>query len=186
MLFSAKEIMSSAIEKAIAKDDWVKARTLIQSELQKEPDSHWLLTRLALTYYEERKYEAALRCSQKSLLLQPHCPLALWDCAGALAMLGRDAEAIDIYKRLIKRGAEAIAYGDCGEGIVRARGLVADCWYRISKCQLALGKKRSARSGLEKHLSLRGPGCRSIYPVRDVKKELARLAPNNSLQARRP
>jgi len=181
----AKETMSAAIERAIAKDDWAKARSLIQSALRKEPNSHWLLTRLALTYYEEREYEKALRYSQKALLLQPNCPLALWDCAGALSMLGRHREAMDIYRRLIRRGAESIANGDCGEGIAQARGLVADCWYRISKCHLASGAKRSARIALQKHILLRGAGCRSIYSIRDVKSEMDRLAPNNSLQADR-
>jgi hypothetical protein len=33
---------------------------LIRAVLRKEPDSHWLLTRLGLAYCEERNYKKAL------------------------------------------------------------------------------------------------------------------------------
>jgi hypothetical protein len=46
---------SDKIESLIAADNWKGARDLINAALQKEPDSHWLLSRLALTYYEEFK-----------------------------------------------------------------------------------------------------------------------------------
>jgi hypothetical protein len=51
---------SDKIESFIAADDWKGARKVITAALRKEPDGHWLLTRLVLTYYEEFKYETAL------------------------------------------------------------------------------------------------------------------------------
>jgi hypothetical protein len=58
--------MSKVIEAAIRSQRWKKARQLIRAELKEKPDSHWLLTRLGLTYYEERAYRASLLYSQKA------------------------------------------------------------------------------------------------------------------------
>ena len=44
--------MSDAIEKAIAREAWPASRGLMTAALRREPRSHRLLTRLALTYYE--------------------------------------------------------------------------------------------------------------------------------------
>ncbi len=49
------------IESAIAADDWKNARKLIRAAMKKTPEDHWLLARLALTYYEQRDYATALR-----------------------------------------------------------------------------------------------------------------------------
>jgi predicted Zn-dependent protease len=48
------------------REDWSGARRLILPELKKTPDSHWLLDRLSVTYYEQRKYAEALRIIRKA------------------------------------------------------------------------------------------------------------------------
>jgi tetratricopeptide (TPR) repeat protein len=167
--------MSGAIESAIRQDDWKGARRLIRMELRRTPDSHWLLTRLSLTFYEEFDYDQALVIGQQAFDLAPHCPLVLWDLAGTYDMLDRQTEASRIYRRLIKRGVEKIAFGDCGEGLAWARRLVTDCWYRLAHCLWKRGRKMQALHCYEQHLALRGPGCRSIYSLRAVRKELQKL-----------
>ncbi|MGH9929563.1 MAG: hypothetical protein ACREA9_10065 [Pyrinomonadaceae bacterium] len=131
---------SDNIEALIQAEDWKAARKAIVAALGKEPDSHWLLSRLALTYYEEFNYEKALEIEAQALRLAPDCPLVLWGYAGTLEMLEREREAIKIYSQLIERGARPIAYGECGEGLARARGLIADSFYRIRK--LPVSKRR--------------------------------------------
>lgn len=145
---------------------------MVRVALRRQPDSHWLLARLALTYYEEFDYERALTIGQQAYDLAPQCPLVLWDLAGTLNMLERHREAISIYHRLIRRGVEPVAYGDCGEGLAWARGLIADSWYRLARCERELGRRARAVHCYQQHLAMRGPGCRSIYPLRDVRKEL--------------
>ena len=167
--------MSLKIENAIRRENWKKARQLIQSDLRLEPNSHWLLSRMALTYYEEHKYKRALTIGLKAYKVQPNCPLVLWDLAGTLDMLGRYREASVIYRRLIRRGVESIAFGDCGEGLAWARGLVADCWYRLARCAKQQRHTAKAVKCYEQHLDLRGSGCRSIYPLQIVRKELAEI-----------
>ena len=168
--------MSREIENAIDREDWTGARRLVCAALRRRPDSHWLIARLAVTYYEEFDYELALTIGQQAYKLAPHCPLVLWDLAGTLDTLERRREAIPIYRRLIKRGVESIAFGDCGEGLAWSRGLVADCWYRLARCERELGHRARAVHCYKQHLAMRGPGCRSIYPLRDVRTELQDLA----------
>jgi tetratricopeptide (TPR) repeat protein len=164
--------MSREIENAVKRDDWTGARRLVRAALRQQPDSHWLVARLALTCYEEFDYKHALTIGQQAYKLAPHCPLVLWDLAGTLDMLGRHREAILLYRRLIRRGAESLAFGDCGEGLAWARGLVADCWYRLAHCEQELGHRTLAVRCYHQHLAMRGPGCRSIYPLRNVRKEM--------------
>jgi tetratricopeptide (TPR) repeat protein len=167
--------MSDEIEALIQAEKWKEARRLIKKSLRSEPQSHWLMTRLGLTYYEEHEYKTALAYEEAAMKLAPQCPLVLWDYAGTLDMLGREKEAIAIYRKIIKRGLQSLAFDDCGEGIARARGLLADCLYRMAKCYLSIGKPLQAVNYFQQHLSQRGPGCQSIYPIANVRKELKAL-----------
>ena len=167
--------MSDAIEERIAAEDWEAARRLIQAQLVTEPESHWLLTRLSLTYYEQRDYQRALELVKKAFSIAPRCPLVLWDYAGTLEMLDRADEALTMYQHIIKRGVQSLAFDPCGEGIERARGLYADSLYRMSHCYLALGSPAKAIEMLRKHLQQRSPDCQSIYPIEDIRKELREL-----------
>ena len=65
----------------------------MRAKLKSSPNDHWLLTRLGLTYYEERRYKQALKYELRALAEAPNCPLALWDYAGSLEMLGRTEAA---------------------------------------------------------------------------------------------
>jgi tetratricopeptide (TPR) repeat protein len=180
--------MSRDIEQLIRSEDWAGARAFIKRELATDPENHWLLTRLALTHYEQYDYQRALHISERALAIAPKCPLVLWDYAGALDMLERHEDAVRIYRQLIRRGVESVAYDQCGEGIGRARGLIADCYYRLSRCYRALGRQRAALQAFTNHLDMRAPGCFSIYPLKDVRREFAKVrgkGPNSAVDARK-
>jgi len=85
-------------------------------------------------------------------------------------MLDRNNEAAEVYRRLIRRGSKRIANGPCGEGLARARGLIADCHLRLSDSLRALNLESESLIHFEKHLDLRGPGCQSIYSLKDLAK----------------
>jgi tetratricopeptide (TPR) repeat protein len=161
------------IEKLIERQDWAGARRLIEIELQSSPEDHWFLTRLSSTYYEERDYLRALELTTRALEIAPECPLVLWDHAGTLEMLDRPREALSIYESLVCRGVDNLAYGECGEGRARARGLFADCFLRMGTCYAALGEKASAAECFRQSLSERGPGCQSIYPIAELRERLS-------------
>ena len=166
---------AASIERAIKLEDWPKARKLIQSELRQDPNDHWLLIRLGLTYYEQRQYHAALWSASKALQVAPYCPLVIWDYAGSLEMLGREGEALKLYRRLLSWGEEKIAFGECGEGLQWARSLIADCHYRIASILEKKGQRKRALTAYEEYLSRRQRGHRSIYSLRDVKARYKKL-----------
>jgi tetratricopeptide (TPR) repeat protein len=140
----------------------------LHRRLKREPNDHWLLTRLSTVLYQKRRYASALKYSEKAFEQAPACPLVLWDYAGALQMLGRHEEALDLYARIVTRGIHRIATGVCGEGRGWARGLVADSHYRASISLAALGRKDDSASAFELCLDLRGPGCYSIYRLAEL------------------
>lgn len=175
--------MTTEIEELIEKEEWEAARKVIQKSLSETPDDHWLLTRLGLTYYEQRNYKKALEIHEQAFSYNPKCPLVLWDYAGTLQMLEEHKKAILLFKKITNKGINRIAYGECGEGKAWARGLVADCYYRISQSLREMGDYHESLKYLQRHLKLRGPGCRSIYSYKDItaeyKKEKTKAQPSN-------
>ncbi|HUJ57114.1 MAG TPA: hypothetical protein VLX92_01415 [Kofleriaceae bacterium] len=172
---AAKRRTASTVEELIAAEDWTGARRKLQAELRESPGSHWLMSRLALTYYEQRNYRSALDLEKRALRIAPRCPLSLWGLAGAHDMLGRKTEATALYMQLIRRGVQRLAHGDCGEGVPWARGLVADCWYRVGAIRDDQGDVHGATVAFQRHLQHRRRGS-SIYSVRDVRAKLRALA----------
>lgn len=171
------------IESLIDAERWTEARAAIRQALRAEPHHHWLLTRLSLTYYEERRFALALKYAQKAFLQNPSCPLVLWDYAGALQMLGRNAEALDLYARLVTRDVTSLATEECGEGKAWARGLISDAHYRASLSLKAVGCEEASTSAFEQCLDLRGPGCRSIYRLEELAiPNFSTRRPNKALQ----
>ena len=163
------------IEKAVEAEEWTLARRLIKAELRSSPKDHWLMSRLALTYYEQRNYKQSLPWDVAALQEAPYCPLAIWGYAGTLEMMGRLGESLALYRWLLSWSEERLAYGDCGEGLRRARSLLADCHYRIARI---CGTKRQWKRALTEygnHLSRRKKGWSSIYPIRDVKARHAAM-----------
>ena len=171
--------MKEEIERLIENDDWTGARSLILSACTDNPTDHWLITRLSLTYYEERDYRKALEYSRRAVELKSDCPLVLWDLAGALQMLAQHTEAIDTYDRIIRQGLRRLVHGACGEGKAWARGLIADSFYRVSVSFKALGARSMSLEAFAQHLEIRGPGCRSIYPLRTLDELRAGQIPRN-------
>jgi tetratricopeptide (TPR) repeat protein len=168
------------IQKLFELERWKEARKVILAELQKEPTSHWLLTRLATTYYEERDYQEAITLGMQAYELAPHCPLVLWDLAGALQMVGDDKAALTLYEGLLKRGIKRVAEDECGEDRAWATALLTDCLFRMGQSLAALGRTKAARRAFQGYLLMRGKGAGSIYSAEDAVKELAKIGPARS------
>jgi tetratricopeptide (TPR) repeat protein len=163
------------IETAIGADNWIAARKLIRAGLRHDRKDHWLLGRVALTYYEQRKYRQALYWNVMALQEAPHCPLLIWEYAGTLTMLDRNDKALLLYRWLLSWGEEQLAYGECGEGIRRARALIADCHFRIACIWDEKRQWKRAAAEFEKYLTMRRTGYGSIYSLRQVKAEYAEV-----------
>ena len=160
------------MEKYEEREDWAHAIEINKQLLADHPDSHWLLANLSSNYYEARDYKTALKYAEKAVKIAPKCPMVLWDYAGALDMLGEDAQARNIWKGLIKRGAANVASGECGEGIRQAESLLNDCRYSLGVSYEESGNKKEAAKYYKDHLKHRKPGLPSLYTMSEVKKRL--------------
>jgi hypothetical protein len=98
--------------------------------------------------------------------------LVLWDYAGALDMLERKEEAIQIFRGLIRRGISRMAHGRCGEGISWAKGLVNDSRYKLGLIYAGKGDYQTAKKYIRDCIASRKKGCYSIYDLREAKKDL--------------
>ena len=78
-------------------------------------------------------------------------------------------------QQILDQGLERVVNGNCGEGKAWARGLIADCRYRIALSYKDMDMDNESLKEFEKHLYLRGPGCRFIYPLKNIRKEYNKL-----------
>ena len=174
------------IETLIAAANWGKARKALETLLAKEPDDHWLWSRLSGVKYEQRDYEGALDAANKALAIVPDCPLAIWSKANALDMLGTTNQAKKAYLGLLRRGVEELkAPGDdaeeCWEGEQWTYGLTMDCLFRLAGCWAKLDKKDIACTLYLKFLDLLDrsrSGKQSIYSRQDALARLKELVPH--------
>jgi tetratricopeptide (TPR) repeat protein len=172
---------TKTLNRLFGQEQWAEARVVIEKELARDPDSHWLRARLSTTYYEERNYHRALEEIERAYRRAPDCPLVLWDYAGTLDAVGRTAEAIEIYGRLLGKGVEAVAYEECGEGVPWAIALLTDCCYRLGVCHEHLGNAAAAAKHFMAYLILRtSTNADSIYTLEEALTRLGRLPANES------
>ena len=169
-----KQKISTKINEAFAREKWEEARDLIIGELKKYPEDHWLLARLSTTYYEQRKYEDALKLIQKAHDIEPECPLVLWDLAGTLAAVHKPEEAMDYYMAILNKGLEKIANDPCGEGKEWAVSLLVDCFFRMGDCCQQMGHEDAINFYLA-YLDLRILWEKSLYTVEDAVKQIRKL-----------
>jgi tetratricopeptide (TPR) repeat protein len=166
---------SQRINTLFAKGEWAKARALLEKEVLSDPDSHWLLSRLSTTYYEEKDYQKSLDLARQAAALAPVCPLVLWDLAGALDAVGDAEAALAIYRKLIRRGPVAVGTDECGEGVGWGIGLLVDCVYRVGLCLEHLGRTSEALLFYHNFLDLRTCWKEGIYAAVEAKRRIARL-----------
>jgi tetratricopeptide (TPR) repeat protein len=171
---------SDNINRLFHEEKWEDARLFILQLLENVPNDHFLLSQLAATYYEQKDYQQALVILEQALMVTPRCPLVLYYYAGALDMLNRHEDAINVYKGLLRRGVRNIASGECRQEIREARSLVNDCRYRLGLIYADLGEFQIAKNYLNAHIIHRDQNCPSGYYLREVKKDLADIRAGNN------
>lgn len=176
----ASDRIGTRIETLIQGNEWESAQRAIEKQLRKEPDDHWLWSRLSAVKYERRQYQEALDAAEKALILVPDCPLALWSCGGALNMLGRTKEAGKVYIRLTRRGLEELSEPDddaneCWEDADWTRGLMVDCIYQTAGCLAKIGKRDEAVEWYKHFLNLQDFGMQGVHSRAEGMAKLKKL-----------
>lgn len=177
-----------AAEALILSGDWLAARRVLETGLQSNPKDHWMRSRLGVTYYETGDYSTALVHTKQAVALAPTCPIVLWDHAGTLQQLGRHAQAVEIYQTLVRRQVGWLAKDPCLQSRSLAKGLIADSQLRLCRSLEVLGRKEEADAAFLEHLTLRGPGCYSLYSLDKfpLRGTLLRLWRQKKQKGRRP
>jgi tetratricopeptide (TPR) repeat protein len=165
---------SDKINGLFAKEEWAKARPLLEAELLKRPDDHWVLTQLGVTFYEQRHYEESLKLFLKSKEIVPDCPLTLWNLAGAFDALGKHADAINLYTWIVE--CTKSPEGDpCWESKQWADALKTDSVYRLGVCFQNLGNSPAAEFCYRQHVELVLTGAEGLYSIEDTRRRIQSL-----------
>jgi len=153
---------------------WEKARQLLENEREKEPNNHWVLTQLGVTFYEQKKYSQALQLFRASLAIVDDCPLTLWNLAGALDSLENHRAAAKIYTWLLQ--TERSPEDDpCWESQKWTDALKTNCLYRLGCCLQSLGKKKDAEHYYRHYLDLLLLGRDGMYSAEEVARRIRSL-----------
>lgn len=167
----ARNKLNEQINNLLDQEQWPQARKLLEEELKKSPEDHWVLTQLGVTYYEQRRYQKALQFFLASREIVPDCPLTLWNLAGALDALGKSTSAVKIYTGLLKSKKSA-KDDSCWESKAWTDALKADCMYRLGVCFQHLGRKQKAEQCYRQYLNLLLAGIDGSYSLDDVSQRI--------------
>lgn len=167
----ATDSLNAKINRLFGRGDWRAAQKILETEREKDPQSHWVLTQLGVTLYEQRKYEAALKLFLASRRLVDDCPLTLWNLAGTLDALGKHREAARIYTWLLESTATADD-DPCWESAEWTDALKTDCVYRLGLCFENLGKPATAEQCYREYLNLLLGGIDGTYSAEDVTRRI--------------
>jgi hypothetical protein len=155
------------LESLLNHSKWGEARKLIERDLKKEPENHWLLTQLGVTHYEEGRYRDALSPLESSLKIVPDCPLTLWNLAGTLDAMEKPEQAVPIYTWLL-RSKKSAADDPCWESKEWTESLKTDCIYRLGVCFLHLKRCESAEHCFRQYVNLLLAGMNGSYPIEEA------------------
>jgi tetratricopeptide (TPR) repeat protein len=175
----SNQMVGNGFSKRIAdffqEENWAEARALLKRELEKEPENHWLLTQLGVTYYEQQQYKAALKIFLESYKILDDCPLTLWNLAGTFDALGESKKAIAIYTWLLE-SAKSPADDPCWESKAWTDRLKTDCVFRLGVCFQKQGKRSVALDCFRQYLNLLSIGIDGMYTAEDALKRIHGLS----------
>ena len=170
-----KNHISTLLNEYIMTENWHDAKLLLKSELQKNPDDHFLLTQFGEVLYEMQEYEKAIEFTEKAYKLAPNCPLTLNNHAVVLYINEKNNEAIQIWKNLLEKNINEIAESECGDGLKYAKSLINDIRFRIGDAYLANNEREEALNYYKLHLTNRKRGLFSNFTKNEVEKEIKEL-----------
>ncbi len=166
--------LSSKINSLFCQCKWEQARNILEVARERSPRDHWVLTQLGVTFYEQHKYEDALKLFLASRDIVDNCPLTLWNHAGTLDALGKHTEAMQIYIWLLQSN-KSPDDDPCWESKEWTDRLKTDCVYRLGVCFKHLGKKQEAEHCFRQYVNLLLEGVEGTYSIVDVTQQIQNL-----------
>jgi tetratricopeptide (TPR) repeat protein len=166
--------LTEKINCLFAKEEWGKARRLLQAELVKAPTDHWIVTQLGVTFYEQKRYEESLQLFRRSTQIVPDCPLTLWNLAGTFDATGDHANAIEIYTWLVNCTTSPDE-DPCWESEEWADALKTNSVYRLGVCFQNSGNSTAAEFCYRQYIDLLLIGVEGSYSIEDARRHIQSL-----------
>jgi len=136
-----------------------------------QADRHHRLVSIGLALHERRRYVEALAKFRLARRRAPDCPVVAYNVANTLHMLGRDYEAGQILRELVRVDPEVLT-GRCEA--VNGRSLQLDAFYLLFLVTVhGEGFSAAAFRHAEEHLRRRRKGLRSVWSVREVRNQVS-------------
>ena len=132
---------------------------------------HRALIKRGLALHEARRYAAALPYFDRALRHAPDCPVAAFNRANTLHMLGRDKMAYPILRELIDLAPEELRRR-CPDSNPRSLQLDT-CMLLFFVVSDLRGACAEALAYGVQHLRRRRRGVQSVWSVRQVRAEIA-------------
>lgn len=163
-----KNQLSQKVNILMSLGKWKDVEKLVRNALRKEPSEYWLLTTLANSLYEQKKYKEALDLSQEAYKLNKNDPLVIYDLAPILKMNGYVNEAVSKWKLIERKSINELAFGKYGEGIKWAKGVKNNVYLHLALVYKEKGDMKKFKKYLLLNLNNRERGVFCSYPKKDV------------------
>ncbi|HEY5912343.1 MAG TPA: tetratricopeptide repeat protein [Verrucomicrobiae bacterium] len=139
----------------------------------KSREDHEGLLKAGLKLHEARRYAEALRYFERATRLAPDCPVAAYNRANAMHMLGRDSEAYSILRELI-----GVPAAELERRCPNARPLSLQLDAHFLLFWVVLDYRGLCAEAFEyaaEHLRRRRRGLQSVWSIREVRADLAEM-----------
>ena len=157
-------------KKYLDKKSWVEAKNVLLKWLEENPNSTYIQGQIAYILWEMKHFDKAFTFSSKAIALDHIEPLNLWIHSLILENLGFINQAFNIWDFLLDRPANVIGEIDCGEGEDWAKGLQADCLYKMSAYCLKLDELDECSTYLRMLKNRIKKGAFSIFNDEEIKE----------------
>lgn len=160
------------IKTAIEKHRWAYAEQELLKCLKAKPNDLGLLRLLRKLYWEKKDDQKAFKVAKKAYTLAPNEPMVLWCYAACMSNIYREKDAINFYKKILKKQNKTLAMHPDIRTFKRARGFRLDVQVRIGECYADIGDYEKALSYFKKYLKGKNKSVPSMYNIRTVKQYL--------------
>jgi|GEM_PF-2830392 len=147
-------MLRSAVEDRMDDGDLRGALDILEGFAQDSNEVyHWAMTQICLVHMLLNDLEKALKTITDVLYQYDDCLYAQFYFATVLFIRGQPNDAIEIWKRIVKKGAAKVASAkcDCCEGLEWAENVVADCKCSLGFAYKVLGRHTKANHWFERY-----------------------------------
>jgi len=139
----------------------------------KQQLDHEVMVKAGLKLHEARQYSRALQYFNKASRLAPDCPVAAYNRANTMHMLGRDAEAYQILRELISVSPDELERR-CQDA--HPISLQLDAYFLLFLVGLDYrGFCDEAFDYAAEHLRRRRRGLQSVWSIQEVRSHITAM-----------